>query len=130
MNQNDAVHIEVARRVQANANEMRGQVTGFLSVDEQELLSGTSNLAASHRGHSHFSTSSPTIRIMSNHNTPAPARSGLSLYANLLDPSSSSASGATISRAPVAFQQESPAPGEDASAKKQQINAGRYLNTL
>ena len=56
-------------------------------------------------------------------------RAGLSLYANLLDPSSSSGSTpGTISRAPVVFNQSA---GEDSrpdegSAQKQQISAGRY----
>ncbi|SLM40925.1 RNA recognition motif domain [Lasallia pustulata] len=52
-------------------------------------------------------------------------RAGLSLYANLLDPSTSSTSGAsTISRAPVVFKQP---PGtesreEEAAAQKQQLS--------
>ena len=61
------------------------------------------------------------------------ARAGLSLYANLLDPSSdkNSATG-TISRPPVVFKQPA---GEDLSqdrvaAEKQQISAGRYKPTF
>jgi len=55
-------------------------------------------------------------------------RSGLSLYANLLDPSKQDAAPGTISRAPVVFKQ---AQGEEARqdatiAEKQQISAGRY----
>lgn len=55
-----------------------------------------------------------------------PHRGGLSLYANLLDPDSAtgSSAGATISRGPVTFNQESQ---EAEASKKQQINAGRYL---
>ena len=59
------------------------------------------------------------------------ARAGLSLYANLLDPSNNSATG-TISRPPVVFKQPA---GEDlpqdkaAAAEKQQISAGRYKPT-
>ncbi|OBT49785.1 hypothetical protein VE04_09539, partial [Pseudogymnoascus sp. 24MN13] len=60
---------------------------------------------------------------MSNPNTPAAPRGGLSLYANLLDPSSSSNTAAIISRAPVAFNTDSGAADDEASAKKQQINA-------
>lgn len=57
-----------------------------------------------------------------------PARSGLSLYANLLESetSSSPSTGATISRAPIAFNQEA----QDVDAlNKPQINAGRYLTS-
>ncbi|KFY38454.1 hypothetical protein V494_04350, partial [Pseudogymnoascus sp. VKM F-4513 (FW-928)] len=61
---------------------------------------------------------------MSNPNTPAAPRGGLSLYANLLDPSSSSNSAAIISRAPVAFNTaDSGGADDEASAKKQQINS-------
>lgn len=58
-----------------------------------------------------------------------PARAGLSLYANLIDPSlNKNTAPGTISRAPVVFKQP---PGGDtqqdeASAQKQQISAGRY----
>ena len=63
---------------------------------------------------------------MSNSNTPAAPRGGLSLYANLLDPSSSN-NAAIISRAPVPFNTaDTSAADDEASAKKQQINAGRY----
>ncbi len=55
-------------------------------------------------------------------------RSGLSLYANLLDSSSKSeGTTGTISGAPVLYRQS--ATGEDSkagSADKQQINAGSY----
>lgn len=57
------------------------------------------------------------------------ARSGLSLYANLLDPSSNKDSTrGTISRAPVVFKQpaEEDPPHDRVAAEKQQINAGRY----
>jgi hypothetical protein len=63
---------------------------------------------------------------MSNPPGQVPARSGLSLYANLLDPSSSTTA-ASISRAPVVFQ-ASDNGGDDGSAKKQQVNAGRYIS--
>ena len=58
-----------------------------------------------------------------------PARAGLSLYANLLDPSlNKGTTPGTISRAPVVFKQP---PGDDAqrdevSAQKQQLSTGRY----
>ena len=59
-------------------------------------------------------------------------RPGLSLYANLLDPSSNKDSTpGTISRAPVVFKQpaEEDSPQDKAAADKQQINAGRYEPT-
>jgi hypothetical protein len=61
---------------------------------------------------------------MSNPSASTPSRGGLSLYANLLDPSN--ASGASISRAPVVFKQPTtePIPEDDASAKKPQIDPG------
>lgn len=58
-----------------------------------------------------------------------PARPGLSLYANLLDPSSNKDSTpGTISRAPVVFKQpaQEDLPQDRVAAEKQQINAGRY----
>jgi splicing factor 45 len=61
---------------------------------------------------------------------PAPTtKSGkLSLYANLLDPSSDSSPG-TISRAPVVFKQSSEGEShpDDAAAEKQQISAGSLI---
>ena len=58
---------------------------------------------------------------MANDPSPPP-RGGLSLYANLLDPSKS---GATISAAPVSYKQET--SQEDEAAKKQQASlAGTY----
>ena len=60
--------------------------------------------------------------------TPAKARTGLSLYANLLEPSGDSSAAGTISRGPVVFKQtgsDDPRQNE-ASAQKQQISAGRY----
>ena len=63
--------------------------------------------------------------------TARPSRPGLSLYANLLDPSSNKDSAGTISRAPVVFKQ--PAGDElqqdREAAEKQQISAGRYQPT-
>ncbi|MCJ1292661.1 hypothetical protein MMC34_004214 [Xylographa carneopallida] len=62
---------------------------------------------------------------MTSSNQNKPARSGLSLYANLLDPSASSEASNTISRAPVVFKQ--PASGDpqqdEVSAQKQQLSA-------
>lgn len=63
---------------------------------------------------------------------PASTKSGgmLSLYANLLDPSSeNSTAPGTISRGPVVFKQSSEGepPLDDAAAEKQQINAGSAL---
>ncbi|KAL1968798.1 hypothetical protein VTN77DRAFT_1159 [Rasamsonia byssochlamydoides] len=57
---------------------------------------------------------------------PASTKSGmLSLYANLLDPSSDSSTPGTISRAPVVFKQSSEGDSQqdDAAAEKQQISA-------
>lgn len=57
------------------------------------------------------------------------AKPGLSLYANLLDPSSTdSAAPGTISRAPVVFRRPQPddLQQEEAVASKQQISAGSY----
>ena len=65
---------------------------------------------------------------MASKGSPAPAKSGMSLYANLLDPSASTAPG-SISKAAVMFNQ--PSNGDklnDASgaAHKPQINSGSY----
>jgi hypothetical protein len=49
--------------------------------------------------------------------SPAPPRTGLSLYANLLDNKTNS----TISRAPVSFAQNSQ---QDDAASKKPMNAG------
>lgn len=60
------------------------------------------------------------------------ARPGLSLYANLLDPSSTKDSApGTISRAPVVFKQivEEDLSQDKVAAEKQQISAGRYEPT-
>lgn len=59
---------------------------------------------------------------------PAPRKSGgMSLYANLLDPSAESTPG-TISRAPVVFKQssETDANPEESAAKKPQIDPGTF----
>ena len=59
---------------------------------------------------------------------PPKPKAGLSLYADLLDPSSKDASSSgTISRAPVVFKHpaDEDAEKEDDSAQKQKINAGR-----
>lgn len=62
---------------------------------------------------------------MSKPTTPAPARSGgLSLYANLLDPTAATAP-ASISKGPVVFKTGAPDPSEEASAKKHGIDAGK-----
>lgn len=58
---------------------------------------------------------------------------GLSLYANLLDPSAeSSPAPGTISRAPVVFKQSSEdnAQSDESAAKKQQLNSGRFPTLL
>ena len=63
---------------------------------------------------------------MSSNNTSVPARpGGLSLYANLLDPSNASTPG-SISKAPVIFKNPAPEPVEEESTttKKPQIDAG------
>ena len=58
-------------------------------------------------------------------NDSAPLRGGgLSLYANLLDPSTTSS--ATISRAPVAFQPSETSNAGEVPSQKHQINTGRY----
>ena len=56
------------------------------------------------------------------------SRSGLSLYANLLDPSSrSEGSTGTISGAPVLYRQSTTREDSKAdSVDKQQVNAGSY----
>ena len=62
-------------------------------------------------------------------NTAKPARSGLSLYANLIDPKAdNSPAPGTISKAPVLFKQSGGqnAAQDDTAAPKQQISAGRY----
>ena len=59
-------------------------------------------------------------------NPPPKPKAGLSLYANLLDPSGQSSSSATITGAPVTFKQPGNDPGpDDAAAQKQQISACR-----
>jgi splicing factor 45 len=60
---------------------------------------------------------------------PSPPKSGLALYANLLDPSSNKNAPGTISRAPVVFKQPSAdleAQPEDAAAaaKQKALNIG------
>jgi splicing factor 45 len=62
---------------------------------------------------------------MSNSSTPARG-TGLSLYANLLDPSAATTPG-TISKAPVVFKTGAADTPEEASAKRHQIDAGRPL---
>jgi splicing factor 45 len=64
---------------------------------------------------------------MSNSSNPTPpARgSGLSLYANLLDPDNISSS-ATVSKGPVVFKPAEAA--DEASAKKPQIDSCIYYN--
>ncbi|MCJ1308442.1 hypothetical protein MMC25_002095 [Agyrium rufum] len=57
------------------------------------------------------------------------AKAGLSLYANLLDPSNKSSAPGTISKGPVLFKQPSnfEQSQEEGSAQKQQISAGSYM---
>lgn len=59
--------------------------------------------------------------IMSNEKPPT--RTGLSLYANLLDPSKNAPG--TISSAPVSYNKPSESSPEDEAAKKQQPLAGK-----
>ncbi|KAI9642957.1 hypothetical protein NHQ30_008691 [Ciborinia camelliae] len=59
---------------------------------------------------------------MSNPPNATPARSGLSLYANLLDPSPSETPG-SITKGPVVFKTATPSAEDEASAKKPQIDA-------
>lgn len=71
-------------------------------------------------------TSRPTYRNMSDHsNTGPPLRSsGLSLYANLLDPNAPTTA-ASVSRGPVVFKTGGAQETTDEAAKKPQIDAGR-----
>ena len=57
-----------------------------------------------------------------------PVRSGLSLYANLLDPAGSDSVPGTISGAPVVYKQSqaNSVQQEAPVVDKQQISAGRY----
>jgi splicing factor 45 len=62
---------------------------------------------------------------MSNSSTPGqPPRSGLSLYANLLDPTGD----AHISRGPVVFKNAAADPAEETSSKRHQIDAGETVH--
>jgi splicing factor 45 len=65
---------------------------------------------------------------MSNSSAPnPPTRSGgLSLYANLLDPTNASTPG-SITKGPVVFKTPAADATDEASAKKPQIDAGRFL---
>jgi len=54
---------------------------------------------------------------------PPPPRAGLSLYANLLDPSNNAPG--TISSAPVSYTQSAAPALEDEATKKQQALAGK-----
>ncbi|KAB8301117.1 hypothetical protein EYC80_003020 [Monilinia laxa] len=59
---------------------------------------------------------------MSNPSNSTPARGGLSLYANLLDPSSGDAPG-SITKGPVVFKTAAASVEDEASTKKPQIDA-------
>lgn len=78
-----------------------------------------------------FKVATPNKNSIMSNSTPTgtPARSGgLSLYANLLDTSGTSANtSASISRGPVVFNRASndATQSDDAASKKQQIDAGR-----
>ena len=68
-------------------------------------------------------------------NPPPKPKAGLSLYANLLDPSGASSSAATITAAPVTFKQPSssdaaPDDATAAAAQKQQISTCRSRSAL
>ena len=67
---------------------------------------------------------------MAPENSNKPAKGGLSLYANLLDPPANASTPGTISRAPVVFKQPAgdDSRQEGASASKQ-LSAGRYQYT-
>ncbi|KAH1523312.1 hypothetical protein KXX06_002944 [Aspergillus fumigatus] len=67
---------------------------------------------------------------MTSESTPSKG-GGLSLYANLLDPSSNASSPGTISRAPVVFKQasEGDSQTDDSAAKKQQLSAALPKST-
>jgi len=54
----------------------------------------------------------------------APRGAGLSLYANLLDPQKSNA---TLSRGPIVFKAAGSDAADEASAKKPQIDSGRFV---
>ena len=60
---------------------------------------------------------------MANNDQQTPSKGGLSLYANLLNPSAT-APGSIVS-APVTYTQPSDVAQEDDSAKKQQAFAGK-----
>lgn len=53
---------------------------------------------------------------------PTPPKGGMSLYANLLNPSTDTPG--SISRAPVVFKQPETEPPPDDTAKKQRLNPG------
>ena len=68
-----------------------------------------------------------TYLVMASDSAARYSRPGLSLYANLLDPSSNAESApGTISRAPIVFKRlfEEDPQQDGAAAEKQQINAG------
>lgn len=60
--------------------------------------------------------------MMANNTTPA-TKTGLSLYANLLDPNKNAPG--TISSAPVTYNKPSEPSQEDEATKKQQALAGK-----
>lgn len=62
-------------------------------------------------------------------NSSSAPRTGISLYANLLDPGAATTA-ASVSRGPVVFKTGTSEPIDDASAKKPQIDAGISLNLL
>ena len=65
---------------------------------------------------------------MMSSSTPGPAKSsGLSLYADLLDPSAATAP-ASISREPVVFKNAGSPSEEEASAKKPAIDACKAMS--
>lgn len=60
---------------------------------------------------------------MADKETPTPAKGGLSLYANLLNPNGNAPG--TITSAPVTYNKSEESTQEDESAKKQQAFAGK-----
>jgi hypothetical protein len=74
-----------------------------------------------------FNTTSTSNKTNTMSGPPAPPRSGMSLYANLLDPASDSSASASISRAPVLFKQSD---DKDDAASKKPLDPGAAHSVL
>jgi hypothetical protein len=73
----------------------------------------------------YYCTNELHTSAMSNSSTPGqPPRSGLSLYANLLDPTGD----ASISRGPVVFKNAAADTAEENASRKHQIDAGKSVH--